>query len=249
MISEKINQFNNVEELRPRIKPKAPAALKENVLKAVSQHSQPDSRQPQRGRHAMTWRIALSAAAVLLVGILTFALCGVHDADESATRLAATTPQQPPVATADAATRVAKKAPLSASSARVAPKPRIKAVSSPCLPTASAAHHTEVIEAEPLVATADIAHEQAEPSQESLTSTPPLSEEERQLIANFEAHRDFVNAYLAEELAQVRFMQQRLGQSTRQYLQQYREVQQRITEQLREDIDNIAPKEQSAEEV
>ena len=86
---------------------------------------------------------------------------------------------------------------------------------------------------------------------------PPIHEEsiealtpyEQLLLANFEANRDFVNACLAEEFAQVRFMQQRLGQSTQQYLQQYRELQQRITEQIREDIDNIAPKEQSAEEV
>lgn len=80
-------------------------------------------------------------------------------------------------------------------------------------------------------------------------SVETLTPYEQQLLANFEANRDFVNACLAEEFAQVRFMQQRLGQSTQQYLQQYREVQQRITEQIREDIDNIAPKEQSAEEV
>lgn len=80
-------------------------------------------------------------------------------------------------------------------------------------------------------------------------SVETLTPYEQQLLANFEANRDFVNACLAEEFAQVRFMQQRLGQSTQQYLQQYREVQQRITEQIREDIDNIASKEQSAEEV
>jgi molybdenum-dependent DNA-binding transcriptional regulator ModE len=87
----------------------------------------------------------------------------------------------------------------------------------------------------------------AEPSQ--ALQAEELTPYERQLLANFEAHRDLVNARLAEELAQVRFMQQRLGLSTQQYLQQYRELQQRITEQIRQDIDNIAPKEQSAEEV
>lgn len=80
-------------------------------------------------------------------------------------------------------------------------------------------------------------------------SVETLTPYEQQLLANFEAHRDLVNACLAEELAQVRLMQQRLGQSTQQYLQQYREVQQRITEQIREDIDNIAPQKQLAEEV
>ena len=64
-----------MEQLRPKIRPKAPAALKENVLKAVSQDSLHDSRQTERSRRlAMNWRIALAAAAVLLLGIMTFAL-------------------------------------------------------------------------------------------------------------------------------------------------------------------------------
>ena len=76
-----------------------------------------------------------------------------------------------------------------------------------------------------------------------------LGETERQLLANFEAHRDIVNACLAEELAQVRFTQQRLGQSAQQYLQQYRELQQRLTEQLRKDIESIGNTEKPIEEV
>ena len=64
-----------MEQLRPKIRPKAPAALKKNVLKAVSHDSLHDSRQAERSsRLAATWRIALAAAAVLLLGILTFAL-------------------------------------------------------------------------------------------------------------------------------------------------------------------------------
>jgi hypothetical protein len=65
----------NMEQLRPRIRPKAPASLKENVLKAVSQDGLLASRQAgQSSRRAATWRITLAAAAVLLLGIMTFVL-------------------------------------------------------------------------------------------------------------------------------------------------------------------------------
>ena len=77
-----------MEQLRPKIRPKAPAALKENVLKAVSHDSLHDSRQAERSRRlAMNWRIALAAAAVLLLGIMTFVLWlnrDRHNSHESA---------------------------------------------------------------------------------------------------------------------------------------------------------------------
>ena len=76
-----------------------------------------------------------------------------------------------------------------------------------------------------------------------------LSPLERQLLANFEAHRDLVNARLAEELAQARFTQERIGQTTREYLQQCLDLQERITQQLREDIEDIAPEKNNPKEV
>jgi DNA-binding FadR family transcriptional regulator len=76
-----------------------------------------------------------------------------------------------------------------------------------------------------------------------------LSPLERQLLANFEAHRDLVNACLAEELAQARFTQERIGQTTREYLQQCLDLQERITQQLREDIEDIAPEKNNPKEV
>ena len=57
-----------MEELRPKIKPKAPASLKNNVLKAIQQDDKPI----KQVRH-ISWRW-FSAAAVILAGILTFAL-------------------------------------------------------------------------------------------------------------------------------------------------------------------------------
>ena len=81
------------------------------------------------------------------------------------------------------------------------------------------------------------------------SAVAPLSPLERQLLANFEAHRDLVNARLAEELAQARFTQERIGQTTREYLQQYLDQQERIMLQLREDIEDIAPEKNNPKEV
>jgi len=81
------------------------------------------------------------------------------------------------------------------------------------------------------------------------SAVAPLSPLERQLLANFEAHRDLVNARLAEELAQARFTQERIGQTTREYLQQCLDLQERITQQLREDIEDIAPEKNNPKEV
>ena len=59
------------ELLRPRIKPKAPASLKQNVLQAI-EHDPPAQSRPQHAaRRISAW---WAAAAVLLIGVLTFAL-------------------------------------------------------------------------------------------------------------------------------------------------------------------------------
>jgi hypothetical protein len=57
-----------MEELRPRIKPKAPKALKQNVLKEVL----PLTPIPSVQNRDRRW-LSLSAAAVLFIGIMTFA--------------------------------------------------------------------------------------------------------------------------------------------------------------------------------
>ena len=226
------------ELLRPRIKPKAPASLKQNVLQAI-EHDPPAQSRPQHAaRRISAW---WAAAAVLLIGVLTFALWpkekdSLIPSQAHRMQVAMQNPHEE---------KVQSGSPLS-------PKGEAKVSEDkngrPVPLVASSSQSTQEEETTNL---------QPVLESEETMNHPPIHEEsiealtpyEQQLLANFEANRDFVNACLAEEFAQVRFMQQRLGQSTQQYLQQYREVQQRITEQIREDIDNIAPKEQSAEEV
>ena len=226
------------ELLRPRIKPKAPASLKQNVLQTI-EHDPPAQSRPQHAaRRISAW---WAAAAVLLIGVLTFALWpkekdSLIPSQAHRMQVAMQNPHEE----------------IPQSSSPLSPKGEAKVVGDkngrPVPLIASSSQSTQEEETTNL---------QPVLESEETMNHPPIHEEsvealtpyEQQLLANFEANRDFVNACLAEEFAQVRFMQQRLGQSTQQYLQQYREVQQRITEQIREDIDNIAPKEQSAEEV
>ena len=228
------------ELLRPRIKPKAPASLKQNVLQAIEHDSPAQSRPQHAARRISAWWVA---AAVLLIGVLTFALWpkekdSLIPSKANRMQVAMQNPHEE---------KVQSGSPLSPK--RVAKVGREKSGSTTLDPLiASSSQSTQEEETTNLQPVLESEETMNHPPihEESVESLTPY---EQQLLANFEANRDFVNACLAEEFAQVRFMQQRLGQSTQQYLQQYREVQQRITEQIREDIDNIAPKEQSAEEV
>ena len=238
------------ELLRPRIKPKAPASLKQNVLQAI-EHDPPAQSRPQHAaRRISAW---WAAAAVLLIGVLTFALWpkekdSLIPSQAHRMQVAMQNPHEE---------KVQSGSPLS-------PKGEAKVSEDingrPVALVASSSQSTqeeETTSLQPVLESEETTNLQPVLESEGTMNHPPIHEEsiealtpyEQQLLANFETNRDFVNACLAEEFAQVRFMQQRLGQSTQQYLQQYRELQQRITEQIREDIDNIAPKEQSAEEV
>lgn len=249
---EPTSRFHSeMEELfRPRIKPKAPASLKQNVLQAIEHESPAQSRPQHAARRISDW---WAAAAVLLIGVLTFALWpkekdSLIPSQANRMQVAMQNPHEE---------KVQSSSPLS-------PKGEAKVVGDkngrPVPLVASSSQSTqeeETTNLQPVLESEETVNLQPVLESEETMNHSPIHEEsvealtpyEQQLLANFEANRDFVNACLAEEFAQVRFMQQRLGQSTQQYLQQYREVQQRITEQIREDIDNIASKEQSAEEV
>ena len=238
------------ELLRPRIKPKAPASLKQNVLQAI-EHDPPAQRRPQHAaRRISAW---WAAAAVLLIGVLTFALWpkekdSLIPSQAHRMQVAMQNPQEG---------KAQSGSPLSPKGeAKVSEDKNGRSV--PFVASSSqSTQEEETTNLQPVLESEETTNLQPVLESEETMNHPPIHEEsiealtpyEQQLLANFETNRDFVNACLAEEFAQVRFMQQRLGQSTQQYLQQYREVQQRITEQIREDIDNIAPKEQSAEEV
>ena len=238
------------ELLRPRIKPKAPASLKQNVLQAI-EHDPPAQSRPQHAaRRISAW---WAAAAVLLIGVITFALWpkekdSLIPSQAHRMQVAMQNPHEE----------------IPQSSCPLSPKGEAKVCEDkngrPVALVASSSQSTqeeETTNLQPVLESEETTNLQPVLESEGTMNHPPIHEEsvetltpyEQQLLANFEANRDFVNACLAEEFAQVRFMQQRLGQSTQQYLQQYLDLQQRITEQIREDIDNIAPKEQSAEEV
>ena len=238
------------ELLRPRIKPKAPASLKQNVLQAI-EHDPPAQSRPQHAaRRISAW---WAAAAVLLIGVLTFALWpqekdSLIPSQAHRMQVAMQNPHEE---------KVQSGSPLSPKGeAKVSEDKNGRPV--PLVASSSqSTQEEETTNLQPVLESEETTNLQPVLESEETMNHSPIHEEsiealtpyEQQLLANFETNRDFVNACLAEEFAQVRFMQQRLGQSTQQYLQQYREVQQRITEQIREDIDNIAPKEQSAEEV
>ena len=238
------------ELLRPRIKPKAPASLKQNVLQAI-EHDPPAQSRPQHAaRRISAW---WAAAAVLLIGVLTFALWpkekdSLIPSQAHRMQVAMQNPHEE---------KVQSGSPLSPKGeAKVSEDKNGRPV--PLVASSSqSTQEEETTNLQPVLESEETTNLQPVLESEETMNHPPIHEAsiealtpyEQQLLANFEANRDFVNACLAEEFAQVRFMQQRLGQSTQQYLQQYREVQLRITEQIREDIDNIAPKEQSAEEV
>ena len=249
---EPTNRFHSEMEelLRPRIKPKAPASLKQNVLQAI-EHDPPAQSRPQHAARRISARWA--AAAVLLIGVLTFALwpkekdslipsqahrMQVAMQNPHEEKVQSGSPLSPKGEAKVSEDKNGRPVPLVASSSQSTQEEETTNLQ-PVLESEETTNLQPVLESEETMNHSPI-HE------ESVESLTPY---EQQLLANFETHRDFVNACLAEEFAQVRFMQQRLGQSTQQYLQQYREVQQRITEQIREDIDNIAPIEQSAEEV
>lgn len=238
------------ELLRPRIKPKAPASLKQNVLQAI-EHDPPAQSRPQHAaRRISAW---WAAAAVLLIGVLTFALWpkekdSLIPSQAHRMQVAMQNPHEE---------KVQSGSPLSPKGeAKVSEDKNGRPV--PLVASSSqSTQEEETTNLQPVLESEETTNLQPVLESEGTMNHPPIHEAsvealtpyEQQLLANFETNRDFVNACLAEEFAQVRFMQQRLGQSTQQYLQQYRELQQRITEQIREDIDNIAPQEQSAEEV
>lgn len=228
------------ELLRPRIKPKAPASLKQNVLQAIEDESIAQSRAQHAARRISAW---WAAAAVLLISVLTFALWPKEKEPQillhANGRQVAMQHPHPQESKAQSDSPLSPKRVAKVGGDKNGRPVPLVASSSQSIQEEETTNLQPVLESEGTMNHPPI-HE---------VSVEALTPYEQQLLANFEANRDFVNACLAEEFAQVRFMQQRLGQSTQQYLQQYLDLQQRITEQIREDIDNIAPKEQSAEEV
>ena len=223
-----------MDELRPRIKPKAPASLKENVLQAVRE-------EPHR---ASSWRKATwwVAAAVFLGGILTFCLWPVNEKQPQQQAKVQTNsvqenptplhPQQKDEVYLVAVTNPPSQKNMTEVSRRFHP---------------SAQPPTSPSE-EPPFALPAIVNEDVDVV-EPIEEETPLTPNEQQLLANIEAHRDLVNACLAEELAQVRSHQYRIAQLNQQYMQEYLDLQQRISQQIRDGIDSIGSHSNNPKEV
>ena len=211
-----------MEELRPRIKPKAPKALKQNVLKEVLPLTPIPSVQNR-----------------VFIGIMTFALWKRD------------TPSLPEVrkeTTAELHAKAKDEASSHTSLVKETPKSSLLTKNNKVVDQNRNASVPKEPVPQQSLELCDAKSEE-KPTTDMAASPPveELGETERQLIADFEAHRELVR--LAEELAQVRFTQERIGQTTREYLQQYLDLQERITQQLREDIEDIAPEKNNPKEV
>ncbi|MBR5699238.1 MAG: hypothetical protein IKX44_11580 [Prevotella sp.] len=239
-----------MDELRPKIKPKAPASLKENVLQAVRK----ESRQTPSWWKVTRW----AAAAMFLIGIFTFALW-LNEEDSSLR-------QAKVVKTAAVDTQFQKKPQPLISQIREGVEPRASRLKAKPTQTQSLLYQTKATR-EPSVsgsrllamtaATSSIDNPPETSAESTLSATelrsaPIANQEEdegessltpyeQQLITNLETHRHLVKACLAEELAQVRYRQSHIAQQNQQYIQEYLDLQRRIRQQISEDIDNINP--------
>ena len=218
-----------MEELRPKIKPKAPASLKKNVLKAIQQDDKPT----KQVRH-ISWRW-FSAAAVILAGILTFALWqpekdslsqgaikeaklpNIHQKDKQLENThISILPPTPKIILAKRhhPQKMKKTIDKSLTNKEIIPVNNIddKEEISPILPN-------------------DI------PIVEKPQST--FTAYERQLLENLEKNRYLVRACLAEELFQASVKQSKIAEIRNSYLQDALQLYENINEQIQEDIENL----------
>ena len=270
-----------MEELKPRIKPKAPASLKKNVLEAVRSEknslpslgkatgermSSPVSERLGKvpGKGAWAWLSA--AATVLTVGIMTFTFwprTSTEDRTNTDVVASVSTTSQPSSQKEEMRKQRSQPSTCSPSFAQTA------AISSTEKPSPSGVQKVQRVQSPSGVQRVQRVQITATPTEDLIAATPaeerlstplprregqggesgsglggessssPPSPYEQQLLANFEKHRDLVNACLAEELAQTRMTQNYLRQIQRQSLQDYLDLQQNIQQQVREAIDEL----------
>lgn len=259
-----------MDALKPKIKPKAPASLKQNVLAAVRKEGGDRSHSTQEEKSLNKRKLLsagwLSAAAVLLLGIMTFAL---WPKEEKSVR---------PLAqkeTADYPSTAKKESQIEGKAANPAPAPllaesrsaRIVPTRSPRKERSATTQSFQTIEEEaagnapatnalgqaaPSVAASSVPQtKEEEPAGEPTAgeSTTSYTPYELQLLANYEKHKALVNACLAEELAQTSTAQSNLRQMRRQYIQEFIDLQQDIKAQMLEAIDEIAPQSRKVREI
>ena len=218
-----------MEELRPKIKPKAPASLKKNVLKAIQQDDKPI----KQVRH-ISWRW-FSAAAVILAGILTFALW--QPEKESLSQGAIKEAKLPNIHQKDKQLEnthisILPPTPKKILAKRHHPQKMKKTIDKP-LTNKEITPINNIDDKEEIspILSNDI------PIVEKPQST--FTAYERQLLENLEKNRYLVRACLAEELFQASVKQSKIAEIRNSYLQDALQLYENINEQIQEDIENL----------
>lgn len=220
-----------MEELKPKIKPKAPASLKQNVLRAIQQEG---TSQPRTRFVSLHW---ISAAAILLIGILTFTLLPkenkplahvkekIHhetpyvQVEQKNSSLSPTLAQT----TRQAKTRTKRQY-------QTRKNKTIKALVFEEIQT------TEINE----ITQEEMSEDKVRDDIPSVESPQmELTPYERQLIENMEKHSDLVRACLAEELMQAAFKQTQVVKLRQDYLQNAIQLYDSINKQIQKGFFDI----------
>lgn len=230
----------NMEELRPKIKPKAPASLKKNVLKAIQQEDK-----PIKQVHHIYWRW-FSAAAFILAGILTFALWqpekeSLSQREITETKLPITNHKEKQLENTHFS--ILPPVPKKTLAKRHHPKKMKKTTYKPLTNKEIALVNNIDAKEEisPILPNDIPIEEKAEPT---------FTAYERQLLENLEKNRYLVRACLAEELFQASVKQSKIAEISNSYLQDALQLYENINEQIQEDIENIGKdKEENIQQV
>ena len=229
-----------MEELRPKIKPKAPASLKKNVLKAIQQDDKPT----KQVRH-ISWRW-FSAAAVILAGILTFALW--QPEKDSLSQGAIKEAKLPNIHQ--------KEKQLENTHISILPPTSKKILAKRHHPQKMKKTIDKSLTNKEIIPVNNI--DDKEEISPILSNDIPIVEKpqptftayERQLLENLEKNRYLVRACLAEELFQASVKQSKIAEIRNSYLQDALQLYENINEQIQEDIENLGKdKEENTQQV
>ena len=229
-----------MEELRPKIKPKAPASLKKNVLKAIQQDDKPT----KQVRH-ISWRW-FSAAAVILTGILTFALW--QPEKDSLSQGAIKEAKLPNIHQKEKPlenTHISILSPMPKKilAKRHHPKKMKKT-------TCKSLTNKEIIPVNNIDDKEEISPILSNDIPIVEKPQPTFTAYERQLLENLEKNRYLVRACLAEELFQASVKQSKIAEIRNSYLQDALQLYENINEQIQEDIENLGKdKEENTQQV
>ncbi len=223
-----------MEELRPKIKPKAPASLKNNVLKAIQQDDKPT----KQVRH-ISWRW-FSAAAVILAGILTFALW--QPKKDSLSQGAIKETKLPNIHQKDKQLENTHISILPPTSKKILAKrhhpQKMKKTIDKSLTNKEIIPINNIDDKEKISPIMPNDIPIVEKSQSTFTAY------ERQLLENLEKNRYLVRACLAEELFQASVKQSKIAEIRNSYLQDALQLYENINEQIQEDIENLGKDEE-----